>query len=379
MNINRYIYFLYLPLLLIIFSCGNTDETQQEESVSEMTSDTISISEQQFTASGFKLGTITEQTFTTNLNVNGMIELPQKSKSIISTYIGGIVSGMNVIHGQWVQKGQVLFQLTNPELIKLQQDYLELAGKINYLAEEFERQKILSAENISAKKDYLKAESELNIAKAQIAGVTAQLELIGIKTGEITSEKLTSSLPITAPTSGYISLLNIINGGFLDASSAAMEISNTSHMHIELSILEKDIALLTKGQKINYSLQNNPDKKFLGEVFLIEQQVSDNRLINVHCHIEKPFPANISPGMFVTATVETASIISFALPEDAVVAMDGKHFVLVKVRDDGYQFKKKLVTAGITEDGFTQLLNDADLDPGANYLTKGAYYMILGE
>lgn len=114
-----------------------------------------------------------------------MIDLPEKNKYVISSYLGGVVNDMNLINGQRVNKGQVLFRLTNPELITWQQEYIELQGQHDYLKDEYQRQKTLAEENLSARKNYLKADADLKMNEAKIAGLEKKLELLGFSPSKI--------------------------------------------------------------------------------------------------------------------------------------------------------------------------------------------------
>lgn len=109
-----------------------------------------------------------------------MIDLPEKNKYVISSYLGGVVNDMNLINGQRVNKGQVLFRLTNPELITWQQEYIELQGQHDYLKDEYQRQKTLAEENLSARKNYLKADADLKMNEAKIAGLE-KTGIVGIQ------------------------------------------------------------------------------------------------------------------------------------------------------------------------------------------------------
>lgn len=72
---------------------------------------------------------------------NGMIDVPPQNKSFISVPFGGYIRDIKVLDGMRVTKGQVLLVVEHPEIIQLQQDYLEVQGNMEYLKAEMDRQK----------------------------------------------------------------------------------------------------------------------------------------------------------------------------------------------------------------------------------------------
>lgn len=370
-------YILISLMSFFIFSCQNESSEIKNPTMEALAEDNgkISLTEKQFSASEYEIGKPEKKSFKAEITVNGMVDLPLKNISKVSSYLGGIIEGMNLLHGQWVNKGQLLFKITNPELVSHQQEYLELKGQINYLEAEYQRQKQLSDEQISARKDFLKAESELNIARAKMSGIAQKLKLYGIVVNNINESSLVSTLNITAPHGGYLTSIDVVNGDFLPSGTPAMEISNTSHLHLELKVLEKDINKIDIGQEVTYFLQSDPGNFYKGDIHLIDKRVDENRMINVHTHIDDPEPPNITAGMFVTAMIETEIQEGFALPENAVVAMEGKEYVLIQDQQGVYTFTPVLVETGIKKNGFVQILSP--IDTSKNYLVKGGYYVLM--
>jgi cobalt-zinc-cadmium efflux system membrane fusion protein len=362
-------------------SCSSNEDAN-DQSMDEKTavgSDLITVSEQQFNSSEFELGQIEKREFQHILTVNGSTHLPEKNKSDVSSFVGGSVGSIDLIHGQWVKRGQVLFSVSNPELINWQQEYLVLESELEFQQSEFERQELLDAENITAKKNLKQALSILNVTKSKLAGLSKKLSMIGIEPKDVSNENLTSALQIYAPTSGYLTAINVKRGMFLEPFETAMEISNTNHIHMELKVLEKDLFKIKNGQKVKYSLQNDASKEYEATVYLIEKMVDENRMINVHCHLGEEEEKTLIPGMFVSANIELEQMEAYSLPEDAVIDFDSRMYVLQHEANSKYDFKQQEVKVGRKQNGYYQLDDVGEIDLNAKYLTKGAYYLILGE
>lgn len=365
-------------LFLITTSCNNKTESQQEEAMTEGQSEhLIEITEKQFESSDFMLGKVTDQLFTTEIQALGNIHLPMKNRAMVSAYMGGFVSNIDLIPGQYVRRGSRLFTLSNPDYIDLQQEYLESSGLITYLQEEYDRQQTLAEEKISAKKNLLKAESDLNREQAKLASLKEKLRLIGINVNELTPDNLTSSIGIYAPVSGYVSEVKAISGMFLQPGVEAVEIMDVSHIHLELRVLEKDVPNVKVGQMVKFYTPHQQDKIYEADVHLIERVIDEDRMMNIHCHLDEETQKELVPGMYVEGSIMMEDYTGKALPSEAVVEVDNAYYVLEKVGDGKYSFEMKRVETGHRNDDYVEVLSG--INTNADYLTKGAYYMISGE
>lgn len=338
----------------------------------------IVLTKNQFESSGYELGTIQKKNFVTEIHASGMIDLPEKNKYVISSYLGGVVNDMNLINGQRVNKGQVLFRLTNPELITWQQEYIELQGQHDYLKDEYQRQKTLAEENLSARKNYLKADADLKMNEAKIAGLEKKLELLGFSPSKINTASFISSVPVLASTSGYVSDIAVVKGEFLQANQAAMTIYNTDHLHLELKVLERDFRFLKLEQPILFKLSSDTSVTYMATVHQIEPLVDDHSLINIHCHLDDHATRRLIPGMYVNAEINIGQKEVLALPENAVISIENKDYILIKRPGAELNFQKTLVEKGLINNGWVEILHAEKFSSEDQFLTKGAYYLVTG-
>lgn len=383
-----FIVFFFVSVLLFS-ACGN--ESSSSPSVENMENvtqentnpDLITITTSQFEAVQMELGNLEEADFSAIVKANGMLDVPPYGKAAVSAYIGGYVQGINLIPGQKVNKGQVLFKLENPEYIQLQQDYLEAKQQLMYLKTEADRQKILSDENIGAKKNYLKAESEYQVTRTRSEAIKKKLSLIKINSNNINVENLRTSISISAPISGYITAVNAKKGMFLTPTDVAIEITNIDHLHLELNVFEKDVLKLKKGQSINFRIPDSSTETFQAEVHLINKMVNEEkRTINVHGHLKNENNQNhFVPGMYVEAEIATNNVQAKALPESAIVTVDDQSFVLVlKNKTDGiFEFEKREVQVGLPTNGMIEIKNGSVFSTQEKILVKGGFNLIAEE
>lgn len=362
-----------MTFISMVAACSEAPEASLDSVDSNDT--VITIERQQFTSSNFELGKVEQRRFSKLLRATGSIHLPDKSRASVSTLMNGTIGKINLVKGQWVQKGQVLFTVTNPELINLQEEYLISTGQLEYLTEEYARQQELSNENLTTNKDLLKSKSELTTMQARHGSLAKKLNLYGINTDNLEVSNLVTSLTVRAPISGYVSAINVMQGTYLTPEQSAVTLDNTSAVHLELSVLEKDAMMLADSQKVKFTLQGSANTQYNATIELISKSINERHMITVHCNIDDDIE-NLVPGMFASAEVILESYEASALPETALVKMDDIHYGLhlIKTDESVMSFSKMPMKVGVVENGYIELLESTTTD--MEFLTKGAYFLI---
>lgn len=367
---------ILLLLTLSLVSCNSKEKTETSRSEVNGDRDVITITENQFKSGGMELGKISMQQFNTVVKANGMFAVPPQNQADVSAYFAGYVKDINLLPGQVVKKGQILFTIENPEYVQVQQNFLEAKGRLSYLKSDYERQKELAAENVTSQKNFLKAESDYTVTLAQFQSLKKQLSLMNIDSNTLTGENIRSVISVPSPLSGYATTINASKGMYLNPSDIAVTVTNTDNLHIELKIFEKDLPMVKTGQQINVRLQNDTGKIYKGVVHLVNKTINtQDRTIDIHGDLADEKEAQLfAPGMYIEAEILTSTAEYPALPSEAVANIDNDFFVLAK--EDSTRFKRRLVKIGSKNKGFTQILNTADFEPNTEFLTKGAFNLI---
>ncbi|WP_282030395.1 efflux RND transporter periplasmic adaptor subunit [Winogradskyella eximia] len=364
---------LYIILFSMVFlACGNEKNNEVEVVSTEEDHDHITITKAQFDSEKMLFGNLSEFDFNESIEVNGMIDVPPQNKSSISTFIGGYITKTPLLIGNEVKKGQLLVTLQNPEYVEIQQNYLEVAEQLNYLKSEFNRQKTLFDEQITSEKNYLKAESTYKSNLAHYNGLRKKLQMMNISPKRVEQGQISSSINLYAPIAGYVTKVNVSNGTYVSPSDVILEIVDTDHIHLELSVFEKDIMKVKKGQKIKFKIPEASEDTFTAEVHLVGTTIDENsRRVNVHGHVDNE-DANFIVGMFVEAEIITESSKHLGLPKAALVLEEDDAFVLVLNEKSNNEFHLNKVKINIgkeTEDAF-EILN-AEILKDKQILVKG--------
>ncbi|MFC3415279.1 efflux RND transporter periplasmic adaptor subunit [Algoriphagus hitonicola] len=373
---------LFILLGLVFWSaCGGEKSESDAIEVSESTSGNpgIFVTKDQFETMKMEWGTLDSRTFSEELSIQGSIKVPVEGMQDITAYYGGYVSGLKLIEGEEVKRGQVLFYLENPEFVRLQQEYLEVKSQIGFLKAEFERQETLYSEQIASQKNLLKTKADYQSALAKEASLKEQLRMIHIDADELKPENIRSRAPIIAPISGFVEEIFVVPGAYLQASDRALSLLNKDHLHVEFKLFEKDASKLQVGQKIKVRIPEEVESTFEAEVYVIGQAVNLDRQILVHAHLnDEVDQKKLVPGMYVEGKLQLAPEEGMSLPETAVLSEDDKSYILIlsEENEKGYELEKIEVTIGPTQEGYTQVNPKKDINSDRQVLVKGGFSLI---
>ncbi|WP_304518237.1 efflux RND transporter periplasmic adaptor subunit [Cecembia rubra] len=370
---------LLLALSSAIFTSCGTGKDQSIEIPEERDSSEIIVTQSQFDKAQMAFDPLSEHVFSDFILTNGMVNIPAEGRFDVSSYFGGNIIRFDLLVGQKVQKGQVLFTIENPEFVQMQQDYLDAMSQLSYLKSDYERQKTLIAENISSQKSFAKAESDYKSTLAITESLRKKLQLVNISTNDLDPTRITSKANIYAPISGYIESIKVNQGTYLNPSDIALTIINKDHLHIELNVFEQDAISLEIGQQVTFYLPDNKSREFKGKIFLIGQSINERRMLNIHVHLDDEKEGNLLvPGMFIEAKIGVKSNKKTALPATAVTNTNDVNYVLVltKQENDLYYLKKTKVDIGLQDDQMVEILSEKDFAADTRFLSKGGFQLI---
>lgn len=319
---------------IILTSCGQNQSKNSPEIISDVVSNSITLSPDQLRAANIKLGHVERKMVGTTLQVNGMLDVPPQNLITISAPMGGFVKATKLLQGMKVKKGEVLATLESQDYIQLQQDYLDHKSKLEYLDSEYKRQIELARENINAQKTLQQSKAQYQSAQAIVKGLEAKLGMINISPSSLTQGKIHSTINLLAPLNGYVTIMNVNIGQYVNAADVMFKIVNLEHLHAELQVFERDIHSIRIGQRVTFKLANESNIR-TATVHLIGKEISSERTVRVHCHLDKE-DENLLPGMYITANVESESREADVLPVNAIVNFEGSDYVFVQEENNRF-------------------------------------------
>lgn len=243
------------------------------------------------------------------------------------------------------------------------------------MQKEYERAKILRDQEINSEKSFAKTESEYNDALFKFKGIKTQLELIGIDFKKLEAGELLSGIPVRSPINGFIRLIEINLGQYVDPAQSLFEIVDNEHLHLELLVYEKDIAKIREGQNVHFYTSSNPNDIFEATVFAVGKAFEkDQKAIKVYADIsgKKEY---LIPGMYINGHIELDSNMTTVLPKEAIIEEGGIYYVFCKKKGDGNVFEKIEIKPGAAENSKQEIIFLNADDAKKEFVVKGAYYL----
>lgn len=399
--------FIYSALAIFLWSCGNNEKknvepekpnSEAKEKPTEETPTIAMLTEEEMKMVGITLGTYEMKELTATIKANGNLRVPNNSKAVVTSLYGGIIRRLPVQIGDYIRKGQVVATISNPDFIRLQEQYLTVNSRITFAEQEYRRQKELFDNDAGAKKNLQSSSTELNSLRTQRASIQRQLQLMGISPSKVNNGNLRDGLVIVSPISGYVSNVIAQIGSYVDIASPILEVIDNNSLHLDLQVFEKDLPKIKVGQVVHFYLTNNPEAEYDAKVYSIGSSFSnDNKTISVHCSVIGN-KGGLIDGMNITGIVSLSNVTTPAVPNDAIVNTDGKYFIFVQTdkkaeehheeeshkedeetehKEDtsNINFEKVEVLKGVSDMGYTAITFVKQIPVNAKIVVKGAFFV----
>ena len=355
--------------IALILGVGCKEKTTVIENTHESKNENIiELTDAQLKQTEIVIGKVVKRKIGHEISVNGMIDVPPQGNISVTVPYGGFLKYTAMLPGTRLKKGQIIATVENPEFIEFQRDYLEALANNEYLKADFERQQTLNNEEVTSTKVFQKAKSSYLTNKANIQSLESKLRLIGINPSSVKNGKISSVVNVYSPINGIVRDVYINTGKYFNPQDVLMDITDASDLHVELKVYEDDIPLIRMGQRIRFRLANAPNKWMEAEVFLIGNNVREDRSITIHGHLKEK-NEDLLPGMFVNANIEVEALELYTVPEEAIVRFDSKHYIFKSLgkRKENEQtmndFEMIEISKGNEEEGFVAIfLENKDQD-----------------
>lgn len=201
--------------------------------------------------------------------------------------ISGKIERIFFREGSPVSKGEVLLKISDAEL---QAQLLRARYRQAIAEEQAERQRQLFAKQQISQAEYDSAVNALNISRAEVQLIQAQLDKTEIR----------------APFAGVIGLRQVSEGSYLSPATPIAMLQDKRRVKIEFSVPEKYAGALKVGDEIRFSVQGAP-QTFAGSIYALETRIDQaTRTLRLRALSPNPDGALI-PGAFAE--------IGIALPE----------------------------------------------------------------
>ena len=154
--------FLFL-ISLTLWACGDAGQSHDENSdhshdhtytAPETVGDLALLTPEQMKQAGVGYGDFIKKQITEELRVNAELVVHREHTADVTAFSDGIISSLNTALNANVRKGQVLATVRKPDLLDMQQQFLENRDQLVFLQAEYDRYKSLKDADATALKNF---------------------------------------------------------------------------------------------------------------------------------------------------------------------------------------------------------------------------------
>jgi cobalt-zinc-cadmium efflux system membrane fusion protein len=167
---------------------------------------------------------------------------------------------------------------------------------------------------------------------------------------------------------GVVIAKHITRGEPVSRDQAAFVVADLADVWIDISVYQKDLAFVRRGQSVVVSAGHGLEKA-QGQISYIAPVV-DEETRTATARVVLPNADGVwRPGLFVTARVEVArDDVPLAIPKSALEVLDGRDVVFVE-GEEGFEPRP----VGIGRRGDQHVEIRAGLTPGDRYVARGGF------
>lgn len=292
---------IFIPFAVFtLFACTSiTEKAVVTEAATTLSTETPETGKDSTQTDGISAATQIDQ-----VSFNGTLVIPPHYFASVTLTMGGTVKDTYLIPGTYVKKGTVLATLENPDFIILQQTYLDSQAQSEYLETEYIRQQNLAKEEAASQKKLQQSKADYLSMKSKMQASAAQLSLLGISPEQLIKTGIQPYLEVKAPLSGFVNNVQMNLGKHIAAGEVLCEVIDKSEMLLRLTTYEKDLADISIGNMVNFTVNGLGQQSFDATLISIGQAVDEvSRSLDVYARVHNPQQL-FRPGMYVTAQIQ---------------------------------------------------------------------------
>lgn len=315
--------------------------------------DELQLSDQQIQLGNISFDTIRSGDIGRQTVLTAVLNYDQTKTSAISSRVMGRIERLYFRNmGDYVQKGDRLYDIYSEELNNAKQEYIQTR----------ERRKILIGNELM---DFAGLEQSAE----------NKLRLWGMNSSQIRqlaqSGKADPLTTFYSTGSGYITALNILQGDYIAEGGTIVELADLSTLWAEAQVYASQFSNLRQDAEAIVRIPDMGDEEISGRISFVNPEIETGSRINLVRVTVPNRNQSLKPGMPAYVYLSSAKRSSFTLPVDAVIR-DSKG-ATVWVQSGKNTFKSKMVEPGAEANNKIEIRSG--LLPGDLVVITGAYLL----
>ena len=330
----------------------------------------IALTAKQITEQGIQLALVEVGAVTKSASYPAKVTVNTDRQAHVSPAFSGYVEKVNVELGQRVVKGQALATLMVPDLVDQQANLQMVQANLELARQDYERERQLWSQGISAKQDYQRAYNTYKQAQIQVQASKSRLSAFGAAVGS------NGRYVLTAPISGIISKKDLVVGENVQLANQLFIIDQLDQLWLEFIAPSADLSAIGLNQKIEFkSLQTGNLFKAQIQSLNTEADLQTGRL-QVRAKILSS-ATELRPNLMVNVQLQQAgSSQALRILKSALQKVEGKDVVFVaSEHDQNIEFKAQPVVLGQISGNAEWVEVQSGLTQGQRYAAQGSFLL----
>jgi Cu(I)/Ag(I) efflux system membrane fusion protein len=262
------------------------------------------------------------RTLNTMVRAPGIVQEDERRKSVVSLRFEGFIDSVeNVTTGTHVHRGQPLMRIYGPNLSSAAAEYLSA----------------------------LNARTGAGISDQALKGARRRLENLDAPEKFIADLERTREIPAyvswPAPQDGEIVERNAVNGMRAAPGDILFRIASHDLVWVIVDVAERDLSLISVGQKVTVRPRAYPDRPFTGKVTLIYPHLmAETRTGRIRIELPNPDEA-LRPDMYADVEIATGTDAPVVTVSSSAVIDSGERQIVLLDKGDG-RFEPREVKLG---------------------------------
>lgn len=330
--------------------CGMTLTPVKKSSVKN--TDDLELSDQQVQLGNIQVDTIGQNNIGTALELTGILAQNAAQTASVSARVSGRIERLYVkTIGDYVAKGAPLYELYSERLNTAKQEYIAALQR----RQQFADQNLVDFDEL-------------------IRSARTKLQLWGMTDSQIKALDGLKQAPITttfyATASGYVTALNVAEGGYLGEGGSIVELADLSTLWAEAQVYTSQMNQVRTGAAATVIIPGESEG-INGRIEFANPEVAADSRINLLRAVIPNRGGQLRPGMPALVRVQTANHSSLTLPTDAIIRQAGSATVWIQTGKNRYQ--SRMVTTGLESEGLTEI--KSGLTGGDVVVVRGTYLL----
>lgn len=316
-------------------------------------SDEIMLSEQQVKLGNIRTDTVRKGSISDQVVLTATLNFNQLTAIAVSARVSGRIEKLYYkIPGDYIKKGDPLYDIYSEELNNAKQEYLlALDRRLT-----FANDAVISFDQL-------------------LEGARHKLLLWGMQEAQVkeleTSRRTGTITTFYSPVSGYATAVDIREGDYVMEGNTIATLADLSSLWAEAQVYTSQLAVIDHAGKATVELPDFEGKTVTGKLEFVNPEINPDTRINL-IRVAIPNPGNqLRPGMPAYVILDSRPSDAITLPVDAVLR-DGKG-ATAWIWTGPNTFKNVMVQTGLESGDRIAILSG--LNPGDIAVVSGAYLL----